>query len=59
MTSGSSMMRPSSMWLALAMWPNRILGPWDHLRDVLDPKGGAGLGLQNGLLDIVYVAEES
>src|SRR5271157_3237237 len=27
-TSGSSMMRPSSMWLALAMWPSRILGPW-------------------------------
>ena len=52
------MMRPSSMWLARAMWPNRILGPCDDVRDILDPEGRAGLGFQDGLLDVVHGAEE-
>jgi len=58
MTSGSSMMRPSSMWLARAMWPNRILGPWTTSAMSFYPKGRTGLGLQNGLLDVVHGVEQ-
>ena len=29
-----------------------------HVRDVLHPKSGPGLGFQDGLLDVVHVAEE-
>ena len=46
------------MWLALAMWPNRIFGPLDHVRDVLDAKRRAALGFQDGLLDVLHAAEE-
>ena len=58
MTSGSSTITPSGRCVALAMCPNRILGPISTTRDILDANRRPIFCRQDGLFDILQVAVE-